>query len=259
MKKLPLLLSLGAALGSLALGHVYFQRLEAEVSGGPKIAVLAAGSDVPVGGTLTEEKLVVRDIPQAYVEGRHVRASELKKVLGARVGGGLKANDALFWSDLAQFSDQSRVLSGLVQNGTRAVALDLRAGDFDGLLRPGDRVDLLLTVGGKDSAGSTVTLLQNLLLLSVGGNIARADEKASAAALRSGGSVTVSASVAQAQLITQAKERGRLSLSLRNPDDITLVEGLPETTSADVMRGPQAATASPQRPASAKGSIEHVR
>jgi pilus assembly protein CpaB len=257
MKKVAIIVSAACALGSLGLGHLYFQRLEAEVSGGPKVAVLAASKDVPVGAALAEETLVVRDIPQAYIESRHVRATELKKVLGARVSGGLKANDALFWSDLAQFSDQGRVLSGLVQNGMRAIAIDLRAGDFDGLLRPGDRVDLLFTVGAKDGPSSTVTLIQNLLLLSVGSSIARADEKASAA-LRSGGSVTVGASVEQAQLITQAKERGRLSLSLRNPDDITLVEGLPETTGADVARGASSGAGS-QKVSSARGSIEHVR
>jgi pilus assembly protein CpaB len=258
MKKLPLLLSLGAALGSLGLGHLYFQRLEAEVSGGPKVAVLAAAKDIPVSGALTEQSLVVRDIPQAYVESRHVRAADAKKVLGTRVTGGIKANDALLWTDLAQFSDQSRVLSGLVQNGMRAVAIDLRAADFDGLLRPGDRVDLLFTAGAKDSTGSTVTLLQNLLVLAVGGNIARADEKSSNAVQRSGGSVSVGTTVEQAQLITQARERGRLSLSLRNPDDITLVDGLPETTSADVLRGAQSAPA-PKKTTATKEGIEHVR
>ncbi|HVJ17440.1 MAG TPA: Flp pilus assembly protein CpaB, partial [Polyangiaceae bacterium] len=239
---------------------LYFQRLEAEVSGGPKVAVLAVAGDVPVGSALAEQNLVIRDIPQAYVESRHVRASEIKKVVGTRVASGLKANDALFWTDLARFNDERRVLSGLVQNGMRAVPIDLRAADFDGLLRPGDRIDLLFTAGGKESGGSTTTLLQNLLVLSVGGNLSRADEKAGAAVLRSGGNVTVAATVEQAQLITQAKERGRLSLSLRNPDDITLVEGLPETTNAQVVgRVETSAPAQTKKAGQVKEGIEHVR
>jgi hypothetical protein len=40
MKKAVLLTSLAAAFGSVGLGHLYLTRLEAEVSGGPKIAVL---------------------------------------------------------------------------------------------------------------------------------------------------------------------------------------------------------------------------
>jgi pilus assembly protein CpaB len=259
MKKLGLLASIATALGSVALGHFYFQRLEAEISGGPKVAVLVAAEDLPVNGVLTEQNVAVRDIPQAYVEARQVRAPDLKKILGARVAGGLKANDALLWTDLSRFSDQHRVLSGLVQNGMRAVAIDLRSGDFDGLLRPGDRVDVLFTTNPKDGASATTTLLQNLLVLSVGGNIARADQGNSGASVRAGGSVTLSVSALQAQVVTQARERGRLTLSLRNPDDITLVEGLPETTQRNVFadgRDPERVR-TPADPI--KEGIDHVR
>ncbi len=254
MKKLGLIVSAAAAVASLGLGQLYFQRLEAEVSGGPKVAILVAATDVPVGAALTEARLAVRDIPQAYVEGRQVKASELKKVLGTRVTGGLQANETLLWTDLAKFSDHSRVLSGLVQQGSRAVALDGRSSDFQGLMRPGDRVDVLLTSGDKGS-GSTVTLLQNLLVLSVGSNIARVDDDTSKSSFR-GGSVTVSATLEQAQVLAQAEQRGRLTLVLRNSDDITVIEGLPETTGANLLTSKDAPTAVR---APAKGTIEHVR
>lgn len=253
MKKLGLIVSAAAGVASLGLGQLYFSRLEAEVSGGPKVAVLVAGTDVPVGATLTEARLAVRDVPQAYVEGRQVKASELKKVVGARVTGGLRANETLLWTDLTKFSDRSRFLSGLVQQGSRAVAIDNRSADFQGLLRPGDRVDVLLSSGDK-GAGSTVTLLQNLLVLSVGTNIARVDEAAEA--VGRGAGVTVSATLEQAQVLAQAEQRGRLMLVLRNSDDVTIVEGLPETTGANLFAAKNAAPS--LRPAT-KGAIEHVR
>lgn len=252
MKKLGLLVSIGAGLGSLILGQLYLQRLEVEVSGGPKVAVLVAAADLPVGGTLTEARLAVRDIPQAYVEGRQVKASDLKKVLGTRVTAGLQANETLLWTDLAKFSDQRRILSGLVQQGSRAVALDSRSSDFQGLLRPGDRVDVLLTASDK---GGTATLLQNLLVLSVGSNIARVDDDAPKGSSR-GGSVTVSATLEQAQVLAEAQQHGRLTLVLRNADDITLVDGLPETTGANLLTAKD--SPSPAR-AAARGAIEHVR
>lgn len=258
MKKLGFIASLLAALASVGLGHLYLQRLEAETAGGPKIGVLVAAKDIPVNGVVTEQNVAVRDIPQAYVEGRHVRASDLKKVLGARVAGGLKANDGLLWTDLARFSDQHRVLSGLVQSGMRAVDIDLRSNDFDGLLRPGDRVDVLFTSTSKEGASSTTTLLQNVLVLSVGGSIARADEAAPNAGAR-GNSVVLSVTTLEAQLLTQARERGRLTLSLRNPDDITLVEGLPETSQKDVLAGARVTERERPSVAPAKEGIEHVR
>jgi len=258
MKKTAVAASLLAGLLSVGLGHVYFQRLEAEVSGGPKVRVLVAVKDVPVGGILAEKLIGVREIPRAYVEQRNVRAQDLKKVIDARIGAGLKANDTILWSDMEKFSDKSRVLSGLVQQGMRAVPLDGADVDFGGLLRPGDRVDVLLTVGDRgNDTGSTRTLLQNLLVLSVGRNIARANE--TVGRLRSGGIVTLGASVENAQVLAQARRRGELSLTLRNSEDITMVEGLPETTNAGLTARVDVPEEKKSRRITPRGRIERVR
>lgn len=233
MKKTPLLVALTAAVSAAAVGHVYLTRLEAEVSGGKKVAVLTVGEDVALGSALSDKVLAVRDVPEAYVDARHVRASDAKKVVGARVSTALRANDAVLWSDVSS-GGSTRTLSGLVERGMRAVAIEGKAADFDGLLRPGDRVDVLFTASqGTDQPGSTVTLLQNLLVLSVGGSMAKTNEVSSKLTAR-GGVVTLSASVEDAQILTQAKERGRLSLTVRNADDINLAAGVPETTARDL-------------------------
>jgi len=259
MKKLQLILSLSAALGSVGLAHLYLQRLESEVSGGPKVQVLVAAGDVPVGAALKESGLAVREVPLAYVESRNVRAADIKKVLGARVSGGLKSNESVLWSDLAQFSDHSRVLSGLVQDGMRAVSIDSRTADFDGLLRPGDRVDVLFSTGSKeDNSGSTVTLLQNLLVLSVGANITRVADGANPGVSR-GASVSLSATVEQAQLLTHAALRGRLALTLRNSEDIRLVEGIQETGAKDLASAKDRTDWRHVKDVPAKGAIDHVR
>lgn len=254
MKKMGFIAIACAAI-SVGLGHLYLQRLEVEVSGGPKIAVLAVVKDVPVGESLSEASVAVRDVPLAYVEGRHVRASDLDQILGSRITGGLRSGELVLWSDLAAFSDQARLLSGLVQQGMRAVPLDVPTADFGGLLRPGDRVDVLLSTGRPvDGAGETRTLLQNLLVLSVGGSFARTEE------VRSGrtGTVTVSATVEQAQLLVQARARGRLSLTLRNPEDVAVVEELPSATDKNLTEAMQRESTRAVA-ASNKGKIEHVR
>jgi Flp pilus assembly protein CpaB len=94
-----------------------------------------------------------------------------------------------------------------------------------------------------------------LLVLSVGSNIARVDEDAPKAGLRGGG-VTVSATLEQAQVLAQAEQRGRLTLVLRNSDDITVIEGLPETTGTNLFGAKDAPTAVRS---AAKGGIDHVR
>jgi pilus assembly protein CpaB len=259
MKRIGLLASLVAALGAAGLMHLYLQRLEAEVSGGPKVPVLVAAENVPVGALLTEKLLALRDLPRAYVEQRHIRAGDIKSIIGVRVSSGLKANEAILWSDLTKFSDHARVLSGLIQNGLRAVAIDGHSLDFEGLLCPGDRVDVLFSNSGKDeSASSTSTILQNLLVLSVGANIGPSDDAVRPAAVHGAG-VTVSATVEQAQLLTQAQLRGKLTLSLRNTDDIAVVEGVPETYAKDLQAAKDRLDWRASRPPAFKETIEHVR
>jgi pilus assembly protein CpaB len=246
VKQLGLILCSLSALASLGLGYVYTQRLETEVSGGPKTAVLVAAEDIPISETLTEKQLAIRDVPRAYLESRHVKAADIKQVLGQRVTSGIKANESLLTTDIAKFSER-RQLSGLVANGMRAITLDGRAADFDGLLRPGDHVDVLLSIGNQlDATSATRTLLQNLPVLSVGGTTQRKD--ANEKTYSRGANVTVSASVEQTQVLAEAMRRGKLTLTLRNNDDITIVEGIAETGAKDlVLRSPQfAKTVEPQ-------------
>jgi hypothetical protein len=64
-------------------------------------------------------------------------------------------------------------------------------------------------------------------------------------------------SLEHAQVLTQAQLRGRLILTLRNAEDITLIEGLPETTAKDLSPAKDRQTGS-GRDVALKG-IEHVR
>ena len=149
------------------------------------------------------------------------------------------------WSDLAELRGPARTLSMLVQKGMRAVSVSAKTSSFDGLLRPGDRVDVLFTPGQNGvESGPTGLLLQNLLVLSVGSDVGRADE-APKDRLSRGNSVTLSTTVEQAQLVTQAKERGRLTLTLRNSSDITLVEAAPATGKALAAPAPAPAQGEP--------------
>jgi pilus assembly protein CpaB len=199
--------------------------------------VLVAANDVEAGETFTDQTLAVRDLPRAYVEGRHIRAGDIKDVLGGRAVSPVRASEAVLWTDLSTIGERPRALSSLVPTGMRAVAVERGGTDFEGLLQAGDHVDVLLTTAQQsDAEAKTVTLLQNLLVLSIGGDIgADLTARPERSDRRSGGNVTVSATAEQAQVLIQAKAHGKLSLIVRNPDDITLSEGMPATLTKDVM------------------------
>lgn len=229
-KSLLLLTCVGAITG-FALTHLYLIRVENQAVGGEKVAVLAAVDDIPVGTALQKEQLAVRHVPVAYLSTRHVTANDSTRVLGVRLSTGLKANDFLEWTDLSQGQPTGRDLSSLIQEGMRALSLRGSA-LFDGLLRAGDRVDVLFS---SDEGGqATSTLLQNILVLSVGGVIDQAESQKNG--YRNPSSAVVSVTLEQSQLITQALQHGTIELALRNPDDIVIVDKTAPATADDVLR-----------------------
>ena len=236
MKKNPLIISVTAALLGMGVFQLYVGRLKGEISGGPRTAVLIAAADIAAGSVIEREMLGVRELPRAYLEQRHIKETEADRVIGAHAGTAVKADESLLWTDVAVFQSERGTLSGLVQEGMRAITISAGSSDLSGLIRPGDRVDVLFTRSEGRSGGGrfTSTLLQNLLVLAVGADIGDSDQGIKRYRYWSRGSVTLSATIDQAQLLTQAEHQGRLKLALRNPDDIVQSTELPVTTAAEV-------------------------
>lgn len=252
MNSKPFVAALVLAAGGAALLWVYKRRFEAEVSGGPKIPVLVATGDIGLGERIRPEHLGVRGIPVSYLDERAVRASEAEKVVGLRVRSRIKANESVLWSDLSAAGRDSRDLAGMVQPGMRAVSVPATiASAFHGLLRPGDRVDVLLTTdrpGGHDRV--TFSLLQNVLVLSVGDDLGASERDDRVLSLTT--TVSVGVTAEQAQMLAFAMDRGPLTMSLRNPEDIETLEGLPETEADDILK-PQAGARVQEAPPRAAG------
>jgi Flp pilus assembly protein CpaB len=229
-------------------------RVEHEAAGGGKMAVLIATSDLKPGSVLAESHLGVREIPQAYVGSRNISAKDAKRIVGIRLSTQIKANEPVLWSDVAALGSDARDLSSSVQDGRRAYSMSGQP-TFDGLLRPGDRVDLLFF---QTEIGKSRVLLQDVLVLAIGGQME--GNKGG----RSGGGVVVSVDLREAQILGTAERAGTLRLVLRNPNDVQNVEKLPETSLDEVLgvvkREEKSGNASAAPAASAKKKeIERVQ
>lgn len=211
---------------------VYMEQYEAHVTGGEYVDVAIVSRDVPLGASLDADMLATQRMPARYVEHRHVRASDLPRVLGVHVSTALRGGETLVWSDLVT-SEEHRDLSSLIRDGQRAVSIEANPGStFGGLLRPGDRVDVVMTsrTGAHDVA---TTILQNVLVLALGtdtgAQLVRSGERPARAA-----QVTLSMTLDQSQTLAVAAARGTLTLVLRNPDDIVVVQGIPPQSSREL-------------------------
>jgi pilus assembly protein CpaB len=234
-----LLATVMGAIGATLL-LLYLNRFEEEISGGSRVPLLTVIKPVARGALLTADMLSVSEVPVAYVEKRAIKAAERAKVLGTRTANALSAQDTLMWSDLA-LSTEHRDLSSLVQPGRRAVSIRASEAGSDpagnGLLRPGDYVDVIVTLAAenaqatRDSAASAIVLLQRVLVLAVGAETqpqAFLDVPEPRHASQRERELTLSLKVEEAQLLTLARARGTVSVALRGPDDAKVIEQVPD-------------------------------
>lgn len=233
--RMPLFVSFAVAVAGCVLLTVYVRQFQQAASGGEPVLLLALRKDVAAGVPIEEQMLVAHAVPESYVESREVLASDMPRVLGVRTAIELKANQTLAWTDLSSTPRERASLSERIPPGMRAMSIEQpqRRGLAD-LLRPGDRVDVLLTRAEPDLDGRTVTLylLQNVLVLAVGNQIELAyGERASSR----GDLVTLLLTVDQASLLAHAQRNGELRLTLRNENDLEINQGLPKTDDSDVL------------------------
>lgn len=236
MNRTALISALTVAGVTIALFGLYMKKFELDAEGGSPLEVVMVTSDVPLGQPLSTGALGTRSLPEAFVQDRHILAADRERVVGIRASTQLRANQTLLWSDLATASSARRDLSALLRTGMRALTLKANTSSaFGGLLRPGDRVDVLLTAnapgagGGPSGSRVTVSLLQSILVLAVGVDTGGPDQ-AQAEEVRAnsqGFDVSIAVSLEQATLLTHARDRGPLQLVLRNPGDEVPVEGVP--------------------------------
>ena len=100
MNRTAMVVAVAVALLGFLLLAIYVRQFRIEAAGGRPVELLAMRRDAEIGEPLTEQMLVVRALPEAYVEDRHVQASDLPRVLGVKLSADLQASQSLLWRDL---------------------------------------------------------------------------------------------------------------------------------------------------------------
>jgi pilus assembly protein CpaB len=228
MKARPVLIGVVFALIGVALLILYLRRFEQEVSGGKKIELLVAVVPIERGTPVTDNMLGTRQVPQAYVDDRAIRASDREKVLNLKAAATVPVLQTLAWTDFIATADDRRDLSALVQPGNRAMPIRVQFDDVLTMIRPGDFVDV---IGLSSDARESTVLLQRVLVLATGtetGSDLTQNQKPATRAT----TLTLSVSLAESQLLALALGVSRLTVVVRNPDDQRVVEATDVTISS---------------------------
>jgi pilus assembly protein CpaB len=192
-----------------------------------KLVVLAAAHDLPVGSLIKPRdmrriSLGTRDVPRGAV-------TTDKEALNRVVLYPMSINEPLLLSKLSNTTSAEGV-AATIEPGYRAVSVQITdVNAVSGLIQPGSRVDVVFTRPGSMAEAITSTILQNVRVLAIGRTLSvggPADPKAPKAS-----AATLVVTPVDAQKLELAKNQGKISLTLRNPQDTISGEtGPPMTT-----------------------------
>lgn len=190
--------------------------------------VLTAAEDIPIGTILTAEMVTSQPWPKHLIlPGFVTKGDETTNIVGMVTRSSFQAKEPIIRTRLANRNDPG-FLAAALPSGKKVVTIstDTVAG-VSGFIFPGDRVDVMVTHDIPDENADpekekgkvekvTETLLSNMKVLAVdqraAGGPGKDDKKVPT-------TISVEATLEDAQKLRLAQETGYLSLMLRSLDD----------------------------------------
>jgi len=181
------------------------------------VRVAVATHDMPLGAILRPSDLKLVNYPESDVPKGMV--TDVKAALNHVLLFPISTNEPILASKLSSLTAMEGV-SSTIDPGYRAVSVTITdASGVAGLIMANSRVDVLFTRTGSLAEASTSIILQNVKVLSTGRSTASGqpvDPRAPRSPV-----VTLVLSPEDAARLELAKNQGKISLSLRNPQDAT--------------------------------------
>ncbi|MFH1830381.1 MAG: Flp pilus assembly protein CpaB [Pseudomonadota bacterium] len=230
MKK-PLLVAVVSAIAAALFASGYLSRKEAQLlSISQPVKVAVAGRDIEPGELLDKSMLSLMDVPRKFALPNAI--NDLTNASGRIAMVPIRSGSQIS-SATARLPALAKGLSGVVPIGRRAFSVGIdRASGVAGLLRPNDSVDVIATfdLGNEASVKrTTLTIVQDALVLAVGTRLAGAPEEDSTNRSKTGifssarqnplGNdlmVTLAVTPTESQKLAFAQSAGELSISLKS-------------------------------------------
>lgn len=221
IKRSWVILGVALGLGVLAAYGVnqYITRqvedIEARGRSGKTVRVVVPKQDIVKGTALTASMVAVREIPAEWAHSNALTPEQFERVENQKLAYPAMRGEMLLWSLLE--GQRAPSFSSRLVVGRRAITVPVdEVNSISGMLEPGDRIDLVVTVK-KDSRSFMLPMLQNVTVMATGTRaVVEADGKEGK---RTYTTITLDASPAEAERLLAAREVGKLAALLRAPGD----------------------------------------
>jgi pilus assembly protein CpaB len=180
---------------------------------GKTTQVVVAKVDIARGVKLDNTNVAVRNVPTEFSHSVAVTPDDFPRIDGQALAYPVKAGEMILWGLME--TQKAPTFSARVEAGRRAMTVPVdEINSISGLLEPGDMIDLIATV---DQNGKKLTfpLLQRVHVLATGQR--QVDDAVGDSHQYT--TVTIDTTPAQAQNLIVARDIGKLTALLRNPDD----------------------------------------
>jgi pilus assembly protein CpaB len=220
-------LGIGAVVLSNSLLKHRMQELDAEAHRGQQtVRVIVASRNLARGQSLTSKDLAIREVPREWVHSTALKPADFDTIQNQRLATALKRGETLLQSHLE--GRGATVFSANLKKGWRALTFEVdTVNSISGMLRPGDRIDLIYTgkpvqtanlggLAGAEEDNVTLPLLSDVTVLATGQTITKHDAQGQP---HDFSTITLEVSPLDADRIIVAKDGGHLTALLRHPED----------------------------------------
>ena len=195
---------------------------------------------LPAGTRLAMKDLGAGKFPAHALREQAIRydSTSALRLVGRTLSVGVEAGRPLLWSDIEGGNPENGGLASVLRRKMRAISVSVNGvSSVSYMVRPNDRVDVLgtFTLPSKQLEGTTelvtMTILQDVLVLATGQSTGATPDNTMPAYSQ----VTLEVTPHEAEVLTFAEQmRGRLTLTLRNPDDLHYEKNLQQINFAKI-------------------------
>lgn len=216
--KLVIIFALIFGLITAYLVFNYLQDVKAALDDNEYVEIVVANQDIPANTVVSGTMVSKKKIPFQYVHAQEI--TDNAEVIGKILTVPINSGESIMKNQVIAQGDKKEGLAYLVPKGKRAITIPVdEVSGIAGLIRPGDKIDVIGTVAIGENQPKTYTLLvlQDIEVLATGKIMDRSGKETTAPVETK--TITMAVTLAEAKPLMMASQRGVIRLMLRSPVD----------------------------------------